>query len=197
MSKYINNLSVIHGYLTMMNQYEIAILRILLKSHSTLKVSQIVNGFPDDSKDDVVLAIYNLVDLGYISTAETPSGVYTSLKKEKRKEVMDIISPRMSEEQQKSSSSLPARSQLIPSLAAPSSTSTTTTFMVVGIIGICAAATVAITISMFMMHHVSLASPPPPLPQHQEMIQVTPRAAVELSAPPSGQAFAEPLVIIR
>ena len=79
-----------------MNQYEIAILRILLKSASMLKVSQIVNGFPDDLQEEARLAISNLVGLGYLSTVEISSGeICASLKKEKRREVLDIISHRM------------------------------------------------------------------------------------------------------
>jgi hypothetical protein len=156
-----------------LNHYEIAILRILLKSASTLKISEIVYGFPDDLQEEARLAISNLVGLGYLSTVETPNGeAYASLNKEKRREVLDIVSPRMispdnnmgeeeeAEQQQKPSTAAAATtttrsaSQLLP--ASFSSSSTMTTLMLVGIIGVCAAAVTII--SVFAIYQISSSS---------------------------------------
>jgi hypothetical protein len=166
---------VIDGYINMMrlNHYEIAILRILLKSASTLKISEIVYGFPDDLQEEARLAISNLVGLGYLSTVETPNGeAYASLNKEKRREVLDIVSPRMispdnnmgeeeeAEQQQKPSTAAAtttttrSASQLLP--ASFSSSSTMTTLMLVGIIGVCAAAVTII--SVFAIYQISSSS---------------------------------------
>jgi hypothetical protein len=168
---------VIDGYINMMrlNHYEIAILRILLKSASTLKISEIVYGFPDDLQEEARLAISNLVGLGYLSTVETPNGeAYASLNKEKRREVLDIVSPRMispdnnmgeeeeeeeAEQQQKPSTAATttttrSASQLLP--ASFSSSSTMTTLMLVGIIGVCAAAVTII--SVFAIYQISSSS---------------------------------------
>jgi hypothetical protein len=159
-----------------LNHYEIAILRILLKSASTLKISEIVYGFPDDLQEEARLAISNLVGLGYLSTVETPNGeAYASLNKEKRREVLDIVSPRMispdnnmgeeeeeeeeAEQQQKPSTAATttttrSASQLLP--ASFSSSSTMTTLMLVGIIGVCAAAVTII--SVFAIYQISSSS---------------------------------------
>ena len=165
-----------------MNQYEIANLRILLKSASMLKVSHIVNGFPDDLQEEARIAISNLVGLGYLSTVETlPSDeVYFSLKKEKRREVLNIVSPHMishssteedaQQQQQKptttktttggskaqSDSSAVGAGTTTRSYPRLLSTSSMTTLMLVGIIGVCAAA-VAI-ISVFAIYQMSSSS---------------------------------------
>ncbi len=68
------------------NIYEIAVLRILVKKHHLMKVSNLVNGFPDNSGDNVLQAISKLHFLGYISVYDTPVQ-YISLSKDTRKEV--------------------------------------------------------------------------------------------------------------
>lgn len=196
-----------------MNQYEIAILRILLKSASMLKVSQIVNGFPDDLQEEARLAISNLVGLGYLSTVETPPSdeVYFSLKKGKRREVLDIVSPRMishssteeedaEQQQQKltttktttggskaqSDSSAVGAGTTTRSYPRLLSASSTTTLMLVGVIGVCAAS-VAI-ISVFAIYQMSSSS-------HQ----MIPATVVEPSPSPDVELMIEepPLSIVR
>jgi hypothetical protein len=79
------------------NIYEIAVLRILVKKHHPMKVSNLVNGFPDNSGDNVLQAISKLHFLGYISVYDTPVQ-YISLSKDTRKEVLKIVNPDLNEE---------------------------------------------------------------------------------------------------
>ena len=69
-----------------MNIYEIAVLRILVKKLRPMKMSNLVNGFPDNSGDNVLQTISNLHFLGYISVYDAPVH-YISLSKDTRKEV--------------------------------------------------------------------------------------------------------------
>jgi hypothetical protein len=72
--------------------YEIAVLRILVKKHNPMKVSNLVNGFPDNSEDNVLQAVSNLHFLGYISIYDSfPQHI--SLTKDMRKEVLKIVDP--------------------------------------------------------------------------------------------------------
>jgi len=72
--------------------YEIAVLRILVKKHNPMKVSNLVNGFPDNSEDNVLQAVSNLHFLGYISVYDSlPQHI--SLTKDMRKEVLKIVNP--------------------------------------------------------------------------------------------------------
>ena len=62
-----------------------------------MKVSNLVNGFPDNSGDNVLQAISKLHFLGYISVYDTPVQ-YISLSKDTRKEVLKIVNPDLNEE---------------------------------------------------------------------------------------------------
>ncbi|MGC1928624.1 MAG: hypothetical protein WA667_06585 [Candidatus Nitrosopolaris sp.] len=79
--------------------YEIAVLRILVKKHHPMKVSNLVNGFPDNSEDNVLQAISKLHFLGYISVYDTLTQ-YISLSKDTRKEVLKIVNPNLNKESQ-------------------------------------------------------------------------------------------------
>jgi hypothetical protein len=81
------------------NVYEIAVLRILVKKQHPMKVSNLVNGFPDDSGDNVLQAVSNLHFLGYVLVYDTPVQ-YISLCKDTRKEVLKIVNPNLDEESQ-------------------------------------------------------------------------------------------------
>lgn len=81
------------------NVYEIAVLRILVKKHHPMKVSNLVNGFPDSSGDNVLQAISKLHFLGYVSVYDTPTQ-YISLCKDTRIEVLKIVNPNLNEESQ-------------------------------------------------------------------------------------------------
>jgi hypothetical protein len=57
-----------------------------------MKVSNLVNGFPDNSEDNVLQAVSNLHFLGYISVYDSlPKHI--SLTKDMRKEVLKIVNP--------------------------------------------------------------------------------------------------------
>jgi len=79
--------------------YEIAVLRILVKKHNPMKVSNLVNGFPDNSEDNVLQAVSNLHFLGYISVYDSlPQHI--SLTKDMRKEVLKIVNPNPNKDSQ-------------------------------------------------------------------------------------------------
>jgi len=83
-----------------MLSYEIAVLRILLKKRSTVEVSSLVDGFPDNSEANVLEAISNLYSLGYIAVSDSLFPRSVSLNKSMRLEALRIVDPsRVNEEQ--------------------------------------------------------------------------------------------------
>ncbi len=78
-----------------MNTYEIAILRILVKKQYPIKISTLVDGFPDHSEDNVLQAISNLHFLGYVSVSEFHSSKYICLYKDMAKDVLKIVNPNL------------------------------------------------------------------------------------------------------
>lgn len=74
-----------------MDKYEIAVLRVLLKNRDGIKISELVNGFPDDSTDFVLAAIESLRTLGYVCSNNFNE--YLSLSREKRKEAISVVFP--------------------------------------------------------------------------------------------------------
>jgi hypothetical protein len=77
-----------------MNQYELAVLRVLLKSPGPLNKSKVVNGFPDDSLDFVLSAISDLKQENYIVARGEGSGNETlELVKERKKDVLALLNP--------------------------------------------------------------------------------------------------------
>jgi hypothetical protein len=77
--------------------YEIAVLRILVKKHNPIKVSNLINGFPDNSEDYVLQAVSNLQFLGYIAMYDSfPQHI--SLTKNMRKEVLNIVNPNLNKD---------------------------------------------------------------------------------------------------
>jgi hypothetical protein len=75
-----------------MNQYELAILRILLKSSAPLSKSKVINGFPDDSSDFVLSAISDLKQENFIvANYEGSSNETLELAKERKKDVLALI----------------------------------------------------------------------------------------------------------
>ena len=82
-----------------MDIYEIAVLRILVKKHIPIKVSNLINGFPDNSENNVLQAVSNLHFLGYIAVYDSlPQHI--SLTKEMRKEVLKIVTTNLNEASQ-------------------------------------------------------------------------------------------------
>jgi hypothetical protein len=79
--------------------YEIAVLRILVKKHNPIKVSNLINGFPDNSEGYVLQAVSNLHFLGYIAMYDSlPQHI--SLTKDMRKEVLKIVNPNLNNDSQ-------------------------------------------------------------------------------------------------
>jgi hypothetical protein len=64
-----------------------------------MKVSNLVNGFPDNSCDNVLQAVSNLHFLGYISVYDSLPH-YVSLSKDMRKEVLQIVDPDLNKDSQ-------------------------------------------------------------------------------------------------
>lgn len=82
-----------------MDIYEIAVLRILVKKHNPIKVSNLINGFPNNSENNVLQAVSNLHFLGYISVYDSlPQHI--SLTKDMRKEVLRIVTPNLNKSSQ-------------------------------------------------------------------------------------------------
>ena len=76
-----------------MNRFEIAILRILVKRQDSLRVSSVIEGFPDYYLDHVLLAMSNLNYRSYIFFSTYDSVVHISLNADKRREVLEIVDP--------------------------------------------------------------------------------------------------------
>jgi hypothetical protein len=78
-----------------LNTFEISILRILAKKQNAIRISSLIDGFPDCYIDSVLQAISNLNYQGYISffNDNNSSEVRVLLNKDKRKEVLKIIDP--------------------------------------------------------------------------------------------------------
>jgi hypothetical protein len=76
-----------------MNTYEVAVLRILIKRQQPLKLSSLISGFPDDSEDSVLSAVSSLRLDGYIALNDYQPNGYVSVNRERRKEILQIVSP--------------------------------------------------------------------------------------------------------
>lgn len=83
-----------------MNTYEIAILRILVKKQHPIKISTLVDGFPDSSDDNVLQAVSKLHFLGYVSVSDFHSSKYICLCRDMTKEVLKIVNPNLDKEYQ-------------------------------------------------------------------------------------------------
>ena len=76
-----------------MDIVEVAILRILFKKQNPTRTCSLIEGFPDDSKGNVLLAISTLNNLGYILLSGHYPYEYVLLNKDRRKEIMRILDP--------------------------------------------------------------------------------------------------------
>jgi hypothetical protein len=86
-------MSVYNTYL-FFNRFEMSIVRILAKKRDAVRISSLIEGFPDYYSEQVLLAISSLNYRGYIlfSDLNTPHiRVYLNL--DKREEVLRIIDP--------------------------------------------------------------------------------------------------------
>lgn len=74
-----------------MNTFEVAVLRVLIKRQQPLKLSTLVNGFPDDSEDNVLSAVASLKFQGYLVLDDYQPNGYVSINRERRKEILQIV----------------------------------------------------------------------------------------------------------
>src|SRR5215207_2216128 len=86
-------MSVYNTYL-FFNRFEMSIVRILAKKRDAVRISSLIEGFPDYYSEQVLLAISSLNYRGYIlfSDINTPY-IRVYLNEEKREEVLKIIDP--------------------------------------------------------------------------------------------------------
>jgi hypothetical protein len=73
------------------NTFEVAVLRVLVKRQQPLTLSALVNGFPDDSEDNVLSAISSLKLQGYLVLEDYQPNGYVSINKARRKEILQIV----------------------------------------------------------------------------------------------------------
>jgi hypothetical protein len=73
------------------NTYEVAVLRVLIKRQQPLKLSALVNGFPDDCEDNVLSAVSGLKLQGYLVLDDYQPNGYVSINKARRKEILQIV----------------------------------------------------------------------------------------------------------
>ena len=74
-----------------MNTFEVAVLRVLIKRQQPLKLSALVNGFPDDSEDSVLSAVSSLRLQGYLVLDDYQPNGYISINKARRKEILQVV----------------------------------------------------------------------------------------------------------
>jgi len=73
------------------NTFEVAVLRVLVKRQQPMKLSALVNGFPDDSEDSVLSAVSTLKLQGYLVLDDYQPNGYVSINKARRKEILQIV----------------------------------------------------------------------------------------------------------
>lgn len=76
-----------------MNNFEIAILRILVKMQKPVSIPYLVQGFPTNSEDFVLWAVRNLFKSGFILYPDNEKRNSIIYNKQKRKEILKIIDP--------------------------------------------------------------------------------------------------------
>jgi hypothetical protein len=64
-----------------------------VKKQHPIKLSTLVDGFPDHSEDNVLQGVSNLHFLGYVSVSDFHSSKYIWLCKDVAKEVLNIVNP--------------------------------------------------------------------------------------------------------
>lgn len=76
-----------------MNNFEIAILRMLIKMQKPVSISYLVQGFPNNSEDFVLWAVGNLLKSGFVLYPNSEKRNCIIYNKQKRKEILKIIDP--------------------------------------------------------------------------------------------------------
>jgi hypothetical protein len=87
-----------------MNNFELAVLRVLIKRQQPMKLSIVVSGFPDVSEDNVLSAISSLKLQGYLVFNDYQPNEYISINRERRKEILQIL-----DEKEKAGTPIPVK----------------------------------------------------------------------------------------
>jgi hypothetical protein len=74
-----------------MKSEEIAVLRILYKHHGPIKLSALIEGFPDQSKSVIVDAVSRLQLISYLNVTDCSSVLYVAINRHMRGTVLDLI----------------------------------------------------------------------------------------------------------
>jgi hypothetical protein len=74
-----------------MKSEEIAVLRILYKHNGLLKLSKLIDGFPDESRSRVIEAVTNLQLQSFLSIADCSSVLYISINRQARRTVLELL----------------------------------------------------------------------------------------------------------
>ena len=76
-----------------MNNFEIAILRMLVKMQKPVSIPYLIQGFPNNSEDFVLWAVGNLFKSGFILYPDNEKRNCIIYNRQKRKEILKIIDP--------------------------------------------------------------------------------------------------------
>jgi hypothetical protein len=74
-----------------MKSEEIAVLRILYKHDGLLKLSKLIDGFPDESRSRVIEAVTNLQLQSFLSITDCSSVLHISINRQVRKTVLKLL----------------------------------------------------------------------------------------------------------
>lgn len=74
-----------------MKSEEIAVLRILYKHNGLLKLSKLIDGFPDESRSRVIEAVTNLQLQSFLSITDCSSGLHISINRQARRTVLELL----------------------------------------------------------------------------------------------------------
>ena len=74
-----------------MNPEELAVLRILYKHHGPIKLSTLIEGFPDKSKSLIFDAVSRLQVLSYLNMTECSSVLYVAINRQMRRDVFNLL----------------------------------------------------------------------------------------------------------
>ena len=74
-----------------MKSEEIAVLRILYKHKGLIKLSALIDGFPDESRSRIVDAVASLQLLSFINMSDCSSVLYVSINRQARRTVIELL----------------------------------------------------------------------------------------------------------
>ncbi|MGH9975815.1 MAG: hypothetical protein ACRD8Z_08280, partial [Nitrososphaeraceae archaeon] len=74
-----------------MKSEEIAVLRILYKHKGLLKLSKLIDGFPDESRSRVVEAVTSLQLQSFLSITDCSSVLHISINRQARTTVFELL----------------------------------------------------------------------------------------------------------